>query len=102
MERVLFFSISFSGVMTGRADLHGHISRNVQAIIETPCVSLSLSVCVCVCLCVCVQLCHMEHHDGNIYIKYAVGHKTSKFVFLEYFLSSLQAVMKINDCLLCF
>ncbi len=44
----------------------------------------------------------MEHHDGNIYIKYAVGHKTSKFVFLEYFLSSLQAVMKINDCLLCF
>ncbi len=54
MERVLFFSISFSGVMTGRADLHGHISRNVQAIIETPCVSLSLSVCVCVCVSVCV------------------------------------------------
>lgn len=47
-------------------------------------------------VCVCAQLRHMEHHDGNIYIKYAMGHKTSKFVFCVYFLSSLQAVMKIN------
>jgi len=32
-------------------------------------------------LCVCVQLCHMEHYDGNIYIKYTMGNKTSKLTF---------------------
>lgn len=24
----------------------------------------------------------MEHYDGNIYIKYTMGNKTSKFTFL--------------------
>lgn len=34
---------------------------------------------------VCVQLRHMEHHDGNIYIKYAMGNKAGKFKFFHVF-----------------
>lgn len=34
-------------------------------------------------LCVCVQFCHLEHYDGNFYIKYAMGDKTGAFNILQ-------------------